>query len=175
HPDAVQGFLQFITRMADLCSLYTRNHLLRQMGGQQALWTQLEAFARQVHGSLNPVEVAYIIANEGRRLIECDRVSVGVRYGRRTRVEAISGADVVEKRSNLVVLMRKLFDSVLAWGEKLVYTGTKDDSLPPNVLQALDAYLAESNSKLLVVLPLRDEREKESKKMPRSALLMECF
>jgi hypothetical protein len=35
--------------------------------------------------------------------------------------------------------------------------------------------LAESNSKLLVVLPLKDERENESKKPPRSALMMECF
>src|SRR5207244_10779282 len=42
-------------------------------------------------------------------------------------------------------------------------------------LKALDAYLAESNSKLLVVLPLKDERENESKKPPRSAVMMECF
>jgi hypothetical protein len=119
--------------------------------------------------------VSYIVANEGRRLIDCDRVTVGVRVGRKAKVEAVSGCDVVEKRSNLVVLMRKLFDAVLAWGEKLVYNGTKDDSLPPTVLHALDAYLAESNSKLLVVLPLRDEREKESQKPSRSAMLMECF
>jgi hypothetical protein len=90
-------------------------------------------------------------------------------------VEAISGADIVEKRSNLVRLMANLFDKVLVWGEKLIYQGTKDDSLPPAVLQALDAYLAESNSKLLVVLPLKDERESESKKPPRSGLMMECF
>src|SRR5262249_57080546 len=42
-------------------------------------------------------------------------------------------------------------------------------------LHALDEYLAESNSKLLVAMPLKDEREQESKKPPRSALLMECF
>ncbi len=71
--------------------------------------------------------------------------------------------------------MQKLFDRVLAWGEKLVYSGTKDDGLPPDVMKALDEYLAESNSKLLVVLPLRDEREKENKKRPRAALMMECF
>jgi len=71
--------------------------------------------------------------------------------------------------------MRTLFDSVLAWGEKLVYSGIKDDTLPPNVLKALDEYLAESNSKLLVVLPLRDERETNTKKPPRSVLLLECF
>src|SRR6202007_831395 len=60
-------------------------------------------------------------------------------------------------------------------GEKLVYSGAKDDTLPPAVNAALDAYLAESNSKLLVVVPLKDERESESKRPPRSALMMECF
>jgi hypothetical protein len=88
---------------------------------------------------------------------------------------AISGADVVEKRSNLVQLQRALFDAVMVWGERLVYTGTKDDTLPPAVLKALDGYLAESNSKLLVVLPLRDERETNKKRPPRSALMMESF
>jgi len=173
--NAVPGFLQFMSTVADLAARYVRNQLMGQMAGQQQVWTQLESFARQVHASLKPLEVSYIVANEGRRLIDCDRVSVGVRVGRKAKVEAVSGCDVVEKRSNLIVLMRKLFDAVLEWGEKLVYTGTKDDSLPPAVLHALDAYLAESNSKLLVVLPLRDEREKESPKPSRSALLMECF
>jgi len=93
----------------------------------------------------------------------------------KAKVEAISGADVVEKRSNLVTLMRALFDAVLAWGEKLVFTGAKDDSLPPDVLTALDQYLAESNAKLLVVLPLKDDRETEGKRKSRSALLMEHF
>jgi hypothetical protein len=174
-PDAQRGFLQFLIRMAGLASAFTRNYQLRQMVGQQAVWTQLEAFARQVHGSLNPTEVAYLVANEGRRLVECDRVSVAVRHAKRVKIEAISGADVVEKRSNLVQLMRALIDAVLAWDEKLVYTGTKDDTLPPKVLKALDAYLAESNSKLLVCLPLRDEREEESKRPARSAVLMEAF
>jgi hypothetical protein len=90
-------------------------------------------------------------------------------------VAAISGADVVEKRSALVQRMRTLFEKVMKWGEKLVYTGTKDDSLPPDVLSALDEYLAESNSKLLVILPLRDERESKSKRPPRSGLMLECF
>ncbi len=173
--NAIQGFLQFMGTITDLMARFQRNQLMGQMAGQQQVWTQLELFARQVHASLSITEVAYLVANEGRRLIDCDRLSVAVRQGRKARVEAVSGSDVVEKRSNLVKLMRKLFDAVLRWGEKLVYTGTKDESLPPDVIKALDAYLAESNSKILVLLPLKDEREKESKKPPRSALLMECF
>lgn len=175
NPSAQQGFLQFLTRMAQLASSYTRNHQLRTMVGQQQLWTQLEAFARQVHGSLSPMEVSYQTANEGRRLVDCDRVSVAQRMGRRTKVEAISGADIVEKRSNLVRLMEALMDSVLIWGERLVYSGVKDDTLPPKVAMALDNFLAESNSKLLVVLPLKDDREKDKEKPVRSIMMMECF
>jgi hypothetical protein len=174
-PQAVPGFLQYMALMADLCGRYQRNQMLGMMKGQEQVYTQIEAFARDIHASLNPIEVAYRIANEGRRIIECDRVSVALRYARKPRVEAISGADVVERRSNLVQLMQTLCFEVMKWGEKLVFTGTKDDTLPPKVLDALNKYLEESASKLLVIQPLKDEREKDSKKPPRSALMMEAF
>jgi hypothetical protein len=173
--NVVKSLYQFIIRMAGFVSLYTRNHQLRQMLGQQDLWLRLEAFSRQIHNSLHTTEVAYLIANESRRLIEVDRVSVATRGGSKCAVAAISGADVVEKRSNLVQLMRALFDAVIEWGERLVYTGTQDDSLPPKVLTALDKYLEESNAKIVVIMPLKDERDKDTKKKARSALMMECF
>ncbi|MGH7222909.1 MAG: hypothetical protein ACRELF_06760, partial [Gemmataceae bacterium] len=174
-PQAIAGYLQYMTYMAELSSRYQRNQIMGQLSGQQQVWTQVEAFARQVHGSLHPTEVAYQVANEGRRLIECDRVSVAIRqYGSKARIEAVSGADVVERRSNLIRLMQSLCEQVIKWGEKLIFNGARDDSLPPKVLSALDNYLAESGSKLLVVQPLRDERE-TGRRPPRSALLMECF
>ena len=172
--DAQRGFLNFIVRMTGYAASYSRNYQLRQMVGKEQVWVQLETFARQIHGALNPTEVAYIVANEGRRLLEADRVSIAVRQPS-AKVLAISGADVVEKRSNLVQLMRTLFEAVIDWGEKLIYTGAKDDTLPPAVLHSLDEYLAESNSKLLVVTPLLDERDTKNKTKARSALMMECF
>ena len=178
--NAIPGFLQYMNLMADLAGRYQRNQLVGQLVGQQQLWSQLELFTRTIHGSLNPTEVSYHVANEGRRLIECDRVSVVLRpRGERAKVEAISGSDTVEKRSNQVVKMRRLGDRVLEWGERLVFSGTRDDTLPPRVLEALDEYIQESPSRLLVVMPLSDEREGDGKdkpkQPPRSALVMECF
>jgi hypothetical protein len=161
--------------MAGYASNYVRTSQGRKLAGQEQIWTQLETFAREIHASLDPTRVAYQIANEGRRLIGCDRLSVATVEVKKCKIEAVSGADVIEKRSNLIVLMRALVDAVLAWGEKLVYTGAKDESLPPDVLTALDDYLAESNSKLLVLTPLRDERQKDVAGPARSALLMENF
>lgn len=175
NPQAVRGFQQFLEDMSSYAAAYLRNNQLRQMMGQQQVWSQLETFARQIHGSLKPRECGYIIVNEARRLLGVDRVSVAGRLGGYTEIEAISGADVIEKRSSLVQSMRALFDAVLVWNEKLVYSGTKDESLPPKVLKALDEYLAESNSKLLILNPLRDERETDKDRPCRGGMLIECF
>ena len=127
-------FLNYAVQMAGYASQYHNFSNTRQAAGLDKIFTQIESFARLIHGTLNPTEVAYHIANEGRRLIECDRLCVGVRHGRKTTVEAVSGADVVEKAATHVRRMRDLFDSVQNWGEKLVFRGEKDESLPPQVL-----------------------------------------
>ncbi len=173
--DAMPGFLQFMVKMASIATIFVRSLQLRQLAGQQQIWLDLEKFSRQIHSTLNPTEVAYLVANEGRRLVQCDRIAIAIREGKKFHIEAISGADVVEKRSNLVQLQCKLTREVADWGERLVYAGTKDESLPPAVLNVLDDYLAESNSKLLVVMPLKDEREKDTKRTPRSAIILESF
>ena len=167
--------LNYVIQMAGYAANFVRNQQGRRLAGQEQIWTQLESFARDVHASLEPTRVAYQVANEGRRIIGCDRLSVATVEAKKCKIQAVSGSDVVEKRSNLIVLMRALVDAVLAWGEKLVYTGTKDDSLPPDVLVALDDFLAESNSKLLVLQPLRDERQKDKPGPARSALVMEML
>jgi len=174
-PRLYQTFLQYTVQMAGYASQYHQFSNARQTAGLERVFTQVEAFAKLIHSSLNPTEVAYHIANEGRRIIECDRLCVGVRHGKGVTVESVSGADVVEKASTHVRRMRNLFNAVIKFGDKLVYKGTKDEGLPPDLSHALDEYLAESQPKLLIVSPIRDEREKDDTKPARSILLLESF
>jgi len=174
-PRMYQMFLQYTLQMAGYASQYHSFAGTRQNAVVEKTFVQVESFARLVHSSLNPTECAYHVANEGRRLVECDRMCVAVRHGRKSTVEAVSGADVVEKASTHVRRMKKLFDAVLKFNDKLVFNGERDDALPPDVLRALDEYLAESQPKLLVVQPIRDDREKDEKQMARSIVLIECF
>lgn len=175
-PRMYPAFLNYAFQMAGYASQYHQFITARSGSGAERTFTQIESFARLIHGTLDPTEVAYHVANEGRKLIECDRLSVGVRYARkRVKVEAVSGADVVEKASTHIRRMRQLMEAVLLWGEPLVFKGTRDPGLPPAVASALDGYLAESQPKLLVVLPIRDEREKDTNKPARSVLILESF
>ncbi len=174
-PRLYQTFLQYTVQMAGYASQYHQFSNARQTAGLERVFTQIEGFAKLIHSSLNPTEVAYHVANEGRRIIECDRLCVGVRHGKGVTVEAVSGADVVEKASTHVRRMRNLFNAVIKFGDKLVYKGTKDEGLPPDLSHALDEYLAESQPKLLIVSPIRDDREKDDAKPARSILLLESF
>ncbi len=175
-PRLYPAFLNYAFQMAGYASQYHHYITSRQGSGAERTFTQIETFARLIHGTLNPTEVAYHVANEGRKLIECDRLCVGVRHARsRVTVEAVSGADVVEKASTHVRRLRFLMESVVQWGEPLIFKGTKDAGLPPAVASSLDDYLHESQPKLLVVQPIRDEREKDMKKPARSILVLESF
>lgn len=175
-PRMYPAFLNYAFQMAGYASQYHHFITSRSGSGTERTFVQIEQFARLVHGTLNPTEVAYQVANEGRKLIECDRLSVGVRHARKkVTVEAVSGADVVEKASTHVRRMRYLMQAVLLWGEPLVFKGQKDAGLPPDVASALDEYLHESQPKLLVVQPIRDDREKDTTKPARSVLVLESF
>lgn len=175
-PRMYPTFLNYTFQMAGYASQYHSFSNARVAAGIEKTYAQVESFARTIHSSLNPTEVAYHVANEGRKLIECDRLCVGIRHDRRrVTVEAVSGADVVEKASTHVRRLRLLMQAVLQWGETLTFKGEKDAGLPPDVSEALDDYLHESQPKLLIVQPVRDEREKDTHKPARGVLVMECF
>jgi hypothetical protein len=153
-PTTQQGYLRFLVQMCELAGDFLKSHQLRHFSDRQTLWTQLEDFTRTVHVSLDPRETAYTIANEGRRLIECDRVSVAIRKGKKCYIEAISGQDLFDKRSNVVRLLGKLATAVVAGGDPVWYTGDTRD-LAPQVEDAVQEYVDEAHSKTVAILPLR--------------------
>ena len=94
----------------------------------------------------------------------------------RTMVEAVSGQEVVEQRSNLVRELTRLCKVVIRSGEDLVYTGNTD-GLAPDLRDALEMYVDESGSKVVVVTLLHKpetEQGAESKeKVPFGCLVAE--
>jgi multidrug efflux pump subunit AcrA (membrane-fusion protein) len=168
-----RALAKLLGEVAAFVAAYRHKARWQQLREQEQLWEQLRAYAARVHASLDPKEVAYLAANEGRRLLGCDQLSVAVCRGGKARVEAISGAPFIEPRGPLQRSMQQLCSAVAAWGEELAYTGASDPTFPPNVLHALDQYLAQGNSHLLVAQPLRDARQPEGEK-PCAVLLAEC-
>ncbi|MFT5528186.1 MAG: hypothetical protein ACI9HK_006174, partial [Pirellulaceae bacterium] len=157
-PATQRGYLKFLLQMCELAGEWLKSRKLRQFSDRHTLWEQADQFSRLVHDSLDMREVSYTVANEGRRLIGCDRVSVAISKGSTCHIEAISGQDTLENRSNIVHLLSQLASRVVATGEPLWYDGVTDD-LPPQVESALEDYVDESYTQSMVVLPLRKPKQ----------------
>jgi len=161
-PDTQRGYLRFLQQMCELATDWLRSQKLQKLGDRQSLWQQADSFARASHESLDLKETAYIVANEGRRLIGCDRVSVAIKKGRHCKVQAISGQDTIENRSNIVAALNKLATRVVAAGEPLWHDGSTED-LPPQIEEALEDYVDQSYGRNIAVLPLREPERKLGK------------
>ncbi len=158
-PDTQRGYLRFLQQMCELAAEWLRSQKLRTLGDRQTLWQQSDSFARSAHESLDLKETTYIVANEGRRLIGCDRVSVAIKRGRHCKVMAISGQDTIETRSNIVTALNKLATRVVAAGVPLWHDGSTED-LPPQIEEALEDYVDQSYGRNIAVLPLREPERK---------------
>ena len=155
RPTTQRGYLRFLVQMCEIAGEYLKTRRLRHFVTKQSLWEQLESFTASVHTRLDSRQTAFTIANEGRRLIGCDRVTVVLRKGSSYVVEAISGQDTFDKRSNVVRMLRDLAKVVVRSGEDLWYTGDSQN-LAPQVEKAVNEYVDESHTKQIAVLPLRE-------------------
>jgi multidrug resistance efflux pump len=157
-----RGYLRFLLQICEFAGDFLKAGRLRHLSEKQTLWEQLETFTRTAHEKLDVRQTAYTIANEGRRLIGCDRVSVAIRRGGRCPIEAVSGQDTFDKRSNVSVMLSKLAAAVVKTGEDVWFSGDTSD-LAPQVEAALDAYVDESHTKAIAILPLTEPRDEEAR------------
>ncbi|HEX3870933.1 MAG TPA: HlyD family efflux transporter periplasmic adaptor subunit, partial [Pirellulales bacterium] len=170
---AQRGYLAFVRQMADAAYVYLKNCELRQLRARQAVSVEFEQYIDAIHSSLSTRTVAYVIANEGRRLIECDRVSVAMRRRGRWRIEAVSGQDTFDRRAPAIRLLNQLVATVIPTGQGF-WSDAARDHVAPQIEEALDDYLEETFTKLVGIVPLRlPAKEGEPASTPVAALVIE--
>ena len=112
---------------------------------------------RLFHRDLDFASTNERIANESRRLLGCDRVTMLVPKGSRYRVAAISGVSTVDGRSNSVRSVERLTKAAAVMARPLVFPG--EEPLPPQIQEPLDDYFDETGVMSAVVLPLHSPDE----------------
>ena len=125
---------------------------LSQSGKDDKLTSLDQRSLRSFHSDLNLNATGYRIANESRRMLQCDRVTVLIPRKGRYKVVAVSGVAVVDRRSNIVRAIERLTESAVVLSRPLVVP-TKQP-LPPQIQQPLDDYLDETDVLSSVILPL---------------------
>lgn len=175
-PATQQGYLRLVAALCDLAADFHQQRLLRTWQDRAARAGSTEQFAERVHATLETTAVAAAIANEGRRLVQCDRVSVAVLPRGSCRLVAVSGQEQIDRRANIVRRLESLTKAVVSAGEPF-WHGERTGPLPPQISGPLHAYLDEAHPQVLAILPLPvaagDVRGDEP--APSGALIVERF
>lgn len=154
-PATQRGYLRFLVQMADIANDFLKTKRLRAFHEQQQLWGDLDRFSRAIHETLEIEPTAYTIANEGRRIIGCDRLSVITGSGGAARVVAVSGLDTIERRADQTKRLAQLARVAIRTGEPVWFEGDAS-SLAPQIETQLQAYLDVSHAKFVGIIPLFD-------------------
>ncbi len=107
---------------------------------------------RLLHRDLDLDSTCFRIANESRRLLGCDRVSVLVSRGNRFYVSAVSGVAVVDRRGNAIAAIERLVNAVAVMARPMLLPSR--DPLPPQIHVPLETYRDETGVTSAFVLPL---------------------
>ena len=166
--EARTGFMRFLQTVSEIAGDFHRNLELRTLRRQFGTWRRFEEFTESVHAHLDREQVAYHAVNEGRRLIDCDRVSVGRMRGRKCRILAVSGQAHPDRRSNVLRRLSAVCEAVVKTRNPMWWNEETDD-VPPQIKNLLRLYLDDSHARWVGIVPLlepQSEDEKTKKKRP---------
>jgi biotin carboxyl carrier protein len=166
--------LRLLGALADAAADHHRERQRRTWQDRAASAEQFERLVAALYAELDVPAVAYAAANEGRRWTDCDRVTIVRCEGSSARTLAVSGVDLVDRRSDQVRLLERLVAAVVRERDPLWHLDRSAEVESPAVGRALTDYVDQSDAASLVVLPL-SESETDAGRPPFAALVLERF
>jgi multidrug efflux pump subunit AcrA (membrane-fusion protein) len=186
---------QFFAALAEITADFLSQQELQQLRRAKSTWQQWDQYQLRLGQSLELGAVCATVANDGRAVLGCDRITVLVRRGRRYRVEAVSGVERVDPRSGAVQSLEVLTRQV-AVQRHTCWLSPRSDGAPvpdsdpmtdsvtdhtaepmtdPALESAVERYRHESGAACLGAVPLTGPRGDASTDPPDAVIVCENF
>ena len=101
-PKTYRDFITFLQTVTGQAEIYLRARRLESLAAESQKLSQLVTLLGEMEGQLDSDKLALTVVNYGREVIGSDRVCVTVRRREKVKVLAVSGVEVVDKKSALV-------------------------------------------------------------------------
>ncbi|HVT29894.1 MAG TPA: hypothetical protein VHE81_17890, partial [Lacipirellulaceae bacterium] len=168
-PATYRGCEQFLMGVCEIAADYHAFEDRRRLVDEDRHRTGLLSLSQRVHSQLKLSVTAYEVANEGRRVVDCDRLSVLMARGRRCRLLATSGVSRFERRGGAARRLQTIAQLVRRTDDAAYYADGQCDALPP-VAEAIERHVAESHARHLAAIPIQPPSEPAENDAPLKKL-----
>ena len=174
-PEAARGYADVLSALCELAADFHRRARLQELQERESQWDRARQFCEHLQRPLDLQAVAFAVANEGRRVLGADRITVVVRRRGRLRVQAISGLDSFDPRATPVRLLERLAERVAATAEPLFYA-VASPATAPQLEAAVEEYIDQTHVRTLAAIPLAEPApDGDAPPAPHGVLVLESF
>ncbi|NOZ39165.1 MAG: efflux RND transporter periplasmic adaptor subunit [Planctomycetes bacterium] len=160
-PEVQQGWRELLAIVSQVAAEFHVHQQLRTLRSERGFYDQSLALMRRFQQSTDLRQTAFEIANEGRRFVGADRLSLLVQRGKHWQLLAVSGVDRVEARADVAKRLQMLAAATANWGDPVEYANDSQDELPPELSELVERHVDESQARRLVAVPVEFERSGE--------------
>lgn len=177
HPLPAGGSLpistyQFLAAMCEITADFLSQQELQQLRRAKVLWQQFDHYQQRLGQAFDIASVSAAIANDGRLIVGCDRITVLKRDGSRFQVASITGVDRPDPRAGVVRSLERLGSGMCSGG--VYWSSTSEALADPVRRDAVELYQRESGAVALGVIPVQTDRVQTSN-FPGAVLVFESF
>lgn len=179
---------QFFAALCEITADFLSQHELQQLRRARTIWQQWDQFSQRLWQSLDLSAVCAAVANDGRLLAGCDRVSVLIRRGRVFTLKSVSGVERIEPRSTATRSLESLARLVAREGRS-VWRGLNEPTTnDPSASQAkshaisdlrladlLQRHVRDSGAMGIGIVPVMAKRDEQDRSLASAVLLFEQF
>ena len=170
--------IRFFTALCEITADFLAQNELQQLRRARTTWQQWDQFSLRLWQSPELSSVAAAIANDGRLMVECDRISVLIRRGSSFQLKSLSGIERVEPRSSATRSLEALARLVARQGEAIWCDEAKLTQLEAdrdNLNSPLQRHFRDSGAKGIGIIPLMANRDEKSRRPPIAVIVVEQF
>jgi len=169
---------QFLAALSEITADFLSQHELRQLRQARTTWQQWDHFSHRLWQSLDLAFVCAAISNDGRLLVDCDRVSVLVRHGRSYLLKSVSGVDRIEPRSTATRSMESLAQLIANHGQPLWRHEAKPDTTggsDARIEEWLQRHVLDSGATAIGIVPIDPHPDEQGPTRAPAVIVLEQF
>ncbi|MEZ6090490.1 MAG: HlyD family efflux transporter periplasmic adaptor subunit [Pirellulaceae bacterium] len=166
------GTNQLLDVATEIALDYYRSWNLRQLKDRTQARGKLDRFVLRAHQDFDLARVCQSIANDGRELLQCDRLSVLLRKGKQMKLESVSGVDLLDRRSQTLFAIERLardtaLDDRSCW--------FRESEVSADAFPAVKQYFADTEAERVGLVAIHSTGHETGEKEPLALFVVEYF
>jgi hypothetical protein len=150
--------IEFLQNIGGLVPIYLSQLQLPKVLGRMEEIGKLFDIHKEIFSSLNPEKIAFTLANLLPEVVRCERCTVGLYDGKRLRVKAITGQDLIERKSVTIRSLTRILEEAAKTDGSVNLTYEGLEGMEEGMLkEAGEEYFQDHPFKILYGVPIRDK------------------